>query len=177
MPEKAVIILPYHPAWPAAFTAAARNITTALADALRAIHHIGSTSVPNLPAKPIIDILVVTPDLAALDRRAPHMESLGYQVMGEFGIPGRRYFRRFNPAGDRTHHVHAFQAGSPHITRHLAFRDYLRAHPAAATEYGQLKQRLATAHPHDPEAYMDGKDPFIKQTEAQALQWAASKNG
>jgi GrpB-like predicted nucleotidyltransferase (UPF0157 family) len=104
------------------------------------------------------------------------MESLGYHPMGEFGIPGRRYFRRLTPAGDRTHHVHAFQQGSPHIPRHLAFRDYLRAHPAVATEYGELKQRLAQAHPQDLEAYMAGKDPFIKQTETKALEWAANRS-
>ncbi|HEX3870404.1 MAG TPA: GrpB family protein [Pirellulales bacterium] len=94
---------------------------------------------------------------------------------GEFGIEGRRYFRRDDAAGVRTHHVHAFQIGSHHIARHLAFRDFLRAHPALAMEYSDLKRRLAEAHPHDIDAYMDGKDAFVKAMEARALAWTAKR--
>ena len=71
----------------------------------------------------------------------------------------------------RTHQIHAFQTGSPHIILHLEFRDFLRAHPAFAAEYSELKQQLAAAHPHDMNAYMDGKDGFIKEMEAKALAW------
>jgi GrpB-like predicted nucleotidyltransferase (UPF0157 family) len=103
------------------------------------------------------------------------MQSLGYEVMGEFGISGRRYFRRGNEAGVRTHQLHTFQASSPHIQRHLAFRDFLRAHPAEANQYASLKRSLAEAHPDDMNAYMDGKDGFIRATEAKALAWSAGE--
>jgi GrpB-like predicted nucleotidyltransferase (UPF0157 family) len=103
------------------------------------------------------------------------MRAIGYEAMGEFGIPGRRYFRRDSAAGVRTHQIHAFAAGSTHIRRHLAFRDYLRAHPAIAEAYSHLKQKLAVAHPDDIYAYMDGKDPFIKEVEQKALAWDSSQ--
>ena len=99
------------------------------------------------------------------------MEGLGYEAMGEYGIPGRRYFRRNNSAGTRTHHVHGFEIGTPHILRHLAFRDYLLAHPSIARDYGELKKRLAAAHPSDEVAYADGKDAFVKDHQRRALSW------
>lgn len=104
-----------------------------------------------------------------LDSKRSAMEQLGYEAMGEFGIPGRRYFRKDDASGIRTHHVHAFQSGSPEIERHLVFRDYMIAHPEAAQAYSLLKQRLAQEYPGDKEAYMDGKDPFIKEHLAQAI--------
>jgi GrpB-like predicted nucleotidyltransferase (UPF0157 family) len=118
-------------------------------------------------------MLAVVSDIAAVDRCAAGMGSLGYEAMGEFGIPGRRYFRRDDAAGVRTDQVHTFQQGSPDVSRHLAFRDYMRAHPAPADQYAALKRRLADAHPHDIHAYMDGKDAFIKEMEARALAWVA----
>jgi len=146
-------------------------VKTALGKSLLAIHHIGSTSIPGIHAKPIIDMLAVASDLPEVDQRAQRMQAIGYEAMGEFGIPGRRYFRRDNAAGVRTEQVHAFAVDSPHIRRHLAFRDFLRSHADLAQEYSQLKQRLAVAHPLDMEAYMDGKDAFIRETEARALEW------
>ena len=170
-----VIVVPYDPLWPQAYTLAATEFRAALGSNLLEIHHIGSTSVPGLHAKPIIDLLAVVADLATVDQRVPQMQSLGYESLGEFGISGRRYFRRDNAAGQRTHQVHTFQSDSPQIERHLAFRDFLRAHADVARQYGELKQRLALAHPSDIEAYMVGKDPFIKATEATALAWIAAR--
>lgn len=95
--------------------------------------------------------------------------------MGEFGIEGRRYFRRDDAIGRRTHQIHAFVKGSPHVHRHVAFRDFMRAHPSLAAKYGSLKSQLAEAHPHDIEAYMDGKDALIKELEAQALAWSTAE--
>ena len=95
------------------------------------------------------------------------------QAMGEFGMQGRRYFRKDSGAGVRTHQVHAFAAGSPHLARHLAFRDYLRAHPETAREYGTLKLRLAESCRGDVEAYIAGKDAFVKDAERKALEWIA----
>src|SRR6185312_9887119 len=130
-----VIVVSYDPRWPAEFERAAGEVVEALGQSLLAIHHIGSTSIPGIHAKPIIDMLVVVNDLSLVDQCAERMRGIGYEAMGEFGIAGRRYFRRDNAAGVRTEHVHAFAAGSPHVQRHLAFRDFLRAHADVAQEY------------------------------------------
>ncbi len=167
-----VLVVEYDARWPAAFSRADLELGATMGTNLLALHHIGSTSIPNMSAKPVIDMLAVVQDLAALDDISPRIEQLGYEAMGEFGIPGRRYFRRDDAAGRRTHQLHAFAEGSPHIARHLAFRDYLRSHGDAATEYATLKRRLAQQHPDDMAAYMDGKDAFIRDVEARALVWS-----
>ncbi len=120
-------------------------------------------------------MLAEVASLEELDACAPTMRGLGYVVMGEFGIPGRRYFRKDDASGVRTHQVHAFETGSPGAVRHLAFRDYLRAHADVAQEYSGLKQRLVTACAGDIEAYMDGKDAFVKDVEHRALEWLAAR--
>jgi GrpB-like predicted nucleotidyltransferase (UPF0157 family) len=157
-----VIVVPHDPNWRATFESESRRIAAALGPTVIAVHHIGSTAIPHTYAKPIIDLLVEVRDLAEVDERSPAMESLGYEVMGEFGIAGRRYFRKDDDSGTRTHQVHIFKAGSGQAKRHLAFRDYLIAHPDVAREYSDLKRGLAAAHPNNPDAYMDGKDAFIK---------------
>ncbi|PKB80733.1 MAG: hypothetical protein BZY88_08165 [SAR202 cluster bacterium Io17-Chloro-G9] len=169
-----VRVVAYDPAWKNDFEAERANIACALQDIVVCLHHIGSTAVPGIFAKPIIDILLVVDDTLRLDDMSSAMEQLGYEVMGEFGIPGRRYFRKDNSAGIRIRHVHAFASGSTNIERHLAFRDYLIAHPMKAQAYGQLKQRLAREHPHDMQAYVDGKDLFVKEHEAKAMYWRAA---
>ncbi len=157
-----VEVVPPDPKWRSRFEQEAQAIAPHLASNLVAIHHIGSTSIPGIYAKPIIDILIEVQDIHRVDQPAGGLQSLGYEAMGEFGIPGRRYFRKDNEQGDRTHHVHIFQVGDPEIKRHLDFRDYLRSQPEIAQTYSELKRRLAAAHPHDIEAYMDGKDPWIR---------------
>lgn len=132
---------------------------------LVAIRHIGSTSIPLCDAKPIIDMVAAVTDLELLDELTPAMEALGYEAMGEFGIPGRRYFRKGSAFENRTHQVHAFRSGSPEIDRHLAFRDFLRAHPALVAECVALKRRLAAAHPTDVPAYTAAKSGFIQRIE------------
>jgi GrpB-like predicted nucleotidyltransferase (UPF0157 family) len=170
-----IVVVPYDASWPRAFAQAAGELTSTMGGILLEVHHIGSTAIPGIDAKPVIDILAVVSDIAAVDQRAAEMRVLGYEVMGEFGMDGRRYFRRDNPAGKRTHQVHTFQNGSPHVQRHLAFRDFMRAHPDWAGRYAELKRKLAAAHPFDAAAYMDGKDGFIKDAQAKALAWAARK--
>jgi GrpB-like predicted nucleotidyltransferase (UPF0157 family) len=164
----------YDRLWPQQFAVAAGEIAVAMGGDLLELHHIGSTSIPGMHAKPVIDMLAVVGDLAAVDRSAAKMEAIGYEVMGEFGIGGRRYFRRNDAGGVRAHQVHTFERGSVHVERHLAFRDFMRAHAPLASEYAALKRRLAEAHPHDMTAYMDGKDGFIKEMEARALAWVAA---
>ncbi|MCA9300570.1 MAG: GrpB family protein [Phycisphaerales bacterium] len=156
------------PDWPHAFEREAIAIRSILTTPPVSIEHIGSTSVPGLCAKPIIDLLLEVGDVASLD--AEPLERLGYERMGEFGIPGRRYFRK--GALVRTHHLHAFATGDPGLLRHRAFRDYLRAHPDVARAYGDLKRSLASRNV-EIEAYMDGKHDFVQHHERLALAWIA----
>ena len=169
-----VEVVPHDPRWRDAFEAEAKRVAAALGENVVAVHHIGSTAIPNIYAKPVLDLLVEVRDIDEVDGRGSAMGSLGYEVMGEYGIPGRRYFRKETPEGVRTHHVHAFEAGSPEAARHLAFRDYMIAHPAEAQRYGELKRRLAEQHRQSPEGYMDGKDGFIKEMDRRAARWRNS---
>ena len=170
-----VQVVAHDPTWKDAFEAEATQIAQALGDVVVSVHHIGSTAIPGIAAKPIIDILLEVDDLVRLDNGTSAIERLGYEAMGEFGISGRRYFRKNDASGIRTHQVHAFQAGSGEGERHLAFRDYLIAHPVEAREYGALKQRLAKDHPDDIDAYMDGKDSYIKERERKAIAWRSAQ--
>lgn len=170
-------VIPYRPEWATAFDIEAVRITAALGQVAVHVHHIGSTAIPYTRAKPVIDILLEVGSLEALDRGTPMLEALGYEAMGEFGIPGRRYFRQDDASGNRTHQVHAFETGTPNVLRHLAFRDYLRAHPALAVEYGELKVSLAERHPQDMAAYIAGKDGFVKEHQRRAIVWAVPGQG
>ncbi len=172
-----VSVVAYDERWPHAFAVSSEEVSAALRSNLIEIHHIGSTSIPGIYAKPIIDMLAVVRDLTAIDQRTDRMESLGYEAMGEFGIPGRRYFRRNASNGQRTEHVHAFVVGSVDVLRHLAFRDYLRAFPKIADRYSDLKRRLAAANTNDIDAYIHGKNGFIKEVEASALAWREGHSG
>lgn len=107
-----VDVIPHDPSWRKVFEVELQQINNILEKNVVAIHHIGSTAIPSIYAKPIIDMLVEIGDIVQLDQQNSLMESLGYEVMGEFGIPGRRYFRKNNQAGARTHHVHTFEVGS-----------------------------------------------------------------
>lgn len=165
-----VEVVEYKREWPILFREEAEKIKRILGNELIDIYHIGSTAVENLKAKPIIDIMPVVRDIAKVDSYNKEFEKLGYEPKGEYGIGGRRYFRKGLEV--RTHHVHIFQiSNSKDIERHLAVRDYLRTHPEDVFEYGQLKSKLATLYPSDIEAYCDGKDAFVKELERKALKW------
>ena len=172
---KKVEVVPHDPAWSREFDAEASRIREALGDVVVAVHHIGSTAIPGIPAKPVIDICLEVRALRLLDQQAPEMGRLGYQALGEYGIPERRFFLRDDTEGARTHHVHAFETGSWGVKRHVAFRDYMIAHPQAAAAYGQLKGELLRRHSGDQESYIVGKDPFIREHEARALDWAGAE--
>ena len=169
-----VEVVPHEPNWRSAFETESKLIALALKDNVVAIHHIGSTAIPQIHAKPIIDILVEVKDITKIDVQSSALEALGYEAMGEFGISGRRFFRKGNEAGIRTHHLHGFEVGSPQIERHLAFRDYMIAHSEAAQEYSELKRKLAEKYPDNIQPYMDGKDGFIKEIDRKAAKWRAS---
>ena len=170
-----VEVVPHNPEWHNLFKTEAKAIALALNAIAQTnesnvidIHHIGSTAIPHIYAKPIIDLLVEVKDINEVDRQNHLMENLGYQAMGEYGISGRRYFRKDNSLGTRTHHVHIFETNSPEIKRHLAFRDYMTAHPSEAQQYSNLKRKLAHQYPHDIESYMDGKHDFIQNIDRKA---------
>ncbi len=169
-----VQLVPHDPRWEEEFARESSAVARAMGDLLVAIHHIGSTAIPGIRAKPIIDVLAVVNDIARVDDQASRLQGLGYEAKGEFGIPGRRYFRKDDAMGNRTHHLHTFQVGSPQIERHLAFRDFLRAHREYAVEYDALKGRLVELHPADMASYVDGKDAFIKEMDARAAAWRST---
>lgn len=166
-------VVPYDPNWLAMFDAEAEDIAVILGAELVAIHHIGSTSIPAIKAKPVIDLLVEVHDIEKMDDFNADMVALGYEPMGEYGIPGRRFFRKPDEF-TRTHHVHVFGAGHPDIERHLDFRDYLIAHPEEAQAYSRMKEGLAREYPEDVERYTEGKDAFIKEIDAKAKAWNAN---
>lgn len=172
-----VEVVPHDPRWRDAFKSEAMHVEAALGSNVVAIHHIGSTAIPGIHAKPVIDLLVEVDDIEAIDARRSAMETIGYQVMGEFGIPGRRYFRKDDRHGARTHQVHAFQAGWAEVERHLAFRDYMIAHPADAQRYSELKRKLAEDYPWDMDGYVDGKDGFIREMDRRAAEWRSAQPG
>src|ERR671932_1017165 len=172
-----VEVVPHDPRWRDAFEAEAKHVADALGENVVAVHHIGSTAIPDIYAKPVVDLLVEVRDITEVDGRSSAMESLGYEVMGEYGIPGRRYFRKDSREGIRTHNIHAFEAGSAEVERHLAFRDYMIAHPGDAQRYSELKRRLAEEHPQSMDRYIDGKDGFIKEMDRRAARWRASQSG
>lgn len=168
MTPREVRVVPHDPAWTEAFETEATVLRSILGDEALAVHHIGSTAVPGLSAKPTVDVLVEVRKIRKVDDFNGVLVGRDYEVWGEYGIPGRRFFTK-NRGSVRTHNIHVFKAGTPEVERHLAFRDYLIQHPETARAYGNLKSDLAKEHPTDIEAYMDGKDAFIKETERAAL--------
>jgi GrpB-like predicted nucleotidyltransferase (UPF0157 family) len=171
-----VDLVPHSPAWAEMAAAETQRLKGALGDVLVTVHHMGSTSIPGIMAKPIVDMIPIVTDLDALDAATPRVVALRYRSFGEFGIPTRRYFHWTDPAtGKRTFQLHCFAVDSPQIARHIAFRDYLRAHPAKAKEYEAEKIRAAALHPDNTLDYNAEKNDWIKATEILALKWAAKR--
>jgi GrpB-like predicted nucleotidyltransferase (UPF0157 family) len=153
-----IVVVDYDPAWPRMFETLRSRIQPALADVALAIEHVGSTAVPGLAAKPIVDIdVVVSPDdvATAIERLA----ELGYAHKGDLGVPGREAFA--HPPDTPRHHLYVCPAGNSALANHLAVRDYLRAHADAAREYADLKKRLAAMFADDVDVYVEGKSAFI----------------
>jgi len=169
---------PYDPRWPQLFEEEKRHLLECLpAGLIRRVEHMGSTAVPGLPAKPIVDMLIEVSDLeAARSQIAPVLEARGYDsfwrpTSGDDVPPFYAWFIKRHPVtGERTHHLHMITDG-PEFAGHwdnLVFRDYLRAHPDVAAEYGKLKTSLARTHRHDRVAYTAAKGAFIAKVMEQA---------
>ncbi|MBM7553576.1 GrpB family protein [Thalassobacillus pellis] len=170
-----VEVTSYNPEWKRKFEKEAKLLRDIFGVLVADIHHIGSTSVECMKAKPIIDIMPVVYDIKKVDEKNDDMRKIGYQPKGEYGIPGRRYFRK---GGDlRTHHVHIFEFGDNNIERHLAFRDYLRTYTQARVDYGNLKTKLAERFPNDMDSYIEGKEKFVVKLEGEALKWYRKQSG
>jgi len=165
-----VAIAPYTPHWPIRAEALIADIHAAASEAFRALHHIGSTSVPGLAAKPVIDLLGESDSLALIDTARAALKGLGYRWRGEGGMIGRRYFTLDDPdTGVRGVHLHVYAVHDPAIAWHLAFRDRLRADPATAAAYEREKRRCAALHPDDSSAYTTSKKAWTDRVAAEAL--------
>lgn len=170
-PEKREIeLVPYQTQWEELFQKEAQALSDVLGDELTTLHHIGSTAIPGIFAKPIIDMLPVVKKIEAIDQLTPSLEALGYEAYGEFGMLGRRFFVKLKN-GKRIFHVHIFQEGHPDIERHVRFRDYLRSHESEAQAYSELKKELVKKSPDDIEKYCWGKEDFVKAIEIKSFLW------
>ena len=159
---RTIVVVDYDSTWPKAFEQLRSNIWPAVADFALAVEHVGSTSVPGLAAKPVIDISAVVSNEADVSVAIERLATLGYVHRGNLGVEGREAFD--SPHALPAHHLYVCPSDSLALVNHLKLRDHLRANPSAAKEYGELKRRLAAQFPHDIDRYIDGKTDFILRT-------------
>jgi GrpB-like predicted nucleotidyltransferase (UPF0157 family) len=169
--DPAVRIVDYDSTWPALAEAELRRVTQSLGPVAVRSAHVGSTAVPGLAAKPIVDLLVAVDALEPRARYVEPLERLGYLFAPAPESPDRHFFAK-PPQRPRSHHLHVVESGSEHEFRHLAVRDFLRAHPDEAAGYAALKRRVVARDPHDRLAYIEGKDGYITALERRAVAWA-----
>lgn len=160
-----VNVLPYDPNWGKQFIQEAHHLSKRFPGLFLDLIHVGSTSVPDLCAKPIIDVVGVVSDVQALTPLSPDFESLGYDCRGELGLPFRRYFTK---KGRLSVNLHVYPLNHPEIDRLCLFRQYLIDHPEAKTHYARLKQQLARQFPLDVNAYCNGKTDFILEIDGKS---------
>lgn len=165
-----VEVVPYDESWPELFKREAAFLQDILHDCIQEIHHIGSTAVPGFFAKPTIDIMLVVESLHTVDVKEAVIVEAGYKPRGENGIKNRRFYTK-DVDGKRKYHLHFFEEGSPNIIRHIALREYLKAHPNARRSYGGLKRSLAWEYPFNMKAYVEGKHEFVRELECRAIRW------
>lgn len=154
-----VIVVDYDSSWPDTFERLRSHIWPSIQDVATAIEHVGSTAVPGLAAKPVIDMTIVVPTAAAMRTVIDRLAMVGYRHRGDLGVPGREAFA--SPDGTPEHHLYACVAGNDGLRNHLAVRDHLRSNPSAAQAYGTLKKQLAAQFTGDIGGYVDGKTEFI----------------
>jgi GrpB-like predicted nucleotidyltransferase (UPF0157 family) len=168
--DPAIRIVDPDPAWAGAAQAEIDRIAAALGPVALGLEHVGSTSVPGLAAKPILDLQLSVASLEPLSAFGDPLARLGYRFVPDPEMPDYLFFGR-PPERPRTHHLHVCETGSDQERRHLAVRDFLRAHPDEAAAYAQLKRAVAERHPRDRLAYMAGKDRYVVELQARALRW------
>ena len=158
-----IVVVPYNANWPVRFRIESQLLHVALADVKPVIEHIGSTSIPGLAAKPVIDMLVGVPSLDEFEPHADQLALYGYEYIPEYerALPDRRFFKRVI-RGVRTHHVHVVQLDGLYWKRYLKFRNNLRADAWLAARYAELKRRLAGRFRYDRDAYTNGKSGFVE---------------
>jgi GrpB-like predicted nucleotidyltransferase (UPF0157 family) len=166
MPDP-VIIVDYDPRWPQLFEELRAPVAAALGDLVVVVEHVGSTAVPGLAAKPIIDMDVVVPSVGRVPEAIVRLAPLGYAHRGDLGISGREAFT--SPAGKPRRHLYICALDSRELRRHLAFRDYLLTHPDEAKAYGELKQAAALSFTDDRIAYNEAKTEFVERVLQRAL--------
>ncbi len=171
----AVVVSPYSAEWPECFLAIREELLVVFSPIAVAIEHIGSTSVPGLAAKPVIDVLLGAPSLAEVESRIEALGGLDYAYIKKYEdvLPMRRYFVK-SPAASFRIHLHAVERGSRIWQEHLAFRGALRSHPALRARYQSLKLQLAQTFADDKAAYSVAKDPFVQSVLDAALERSAS---
>jgi GrpB-like predicted nucleotidyltransferase (UPF0157 family) len=152
------VVVDYDPDWPARFEAIRARIAPALGPLAVSIEHVGSTSIPGLAAKPVIDIDVVVADRSAIPAAVAALTGLGYEHLGQLRVRDREAFRR--PPGTEKHNLYVCPADGEGLRNHLALRHHLRTHPEAVQAYAELKRRLADEAP-DIDAYVIGKTDLI----------------
>lgn len=167
-----VNLVRYNAAWPQMADEFSKQLG-ALGNALVIVHHIGSTSVIDMVAKPVIDLMPLVTDIDTLDAKRGVVEALGYVWHGEYGVAGRRFCTLADGGGNRVAQLHFYALESPHARRQIAFRDYLRAFPDVAAAYVVEKQRACLLFPDDSTAYSAEKGDWIRAVEAKALDWFA----
>ncbi|MCI0349056.1 MAG: GrpB family protein [Acidobacteriales bacterium] len=176
MPHHQIVIVDYDPRWPGLYEDERARILDAVGPLIAAIEHVGSTSVPGLAAKSVIDIMVGVSTLADADHCIEPIERLGYRYVPEYEdeIPGRRFFKKLLPDGMHTHHIHVVKISSPFWDDHLLFRDYLRAHPDTAWEYECVKRALAP-HFSSGNDYANAKTNYITEVLEKARAWQSTR--
>ncbi|MFT9488459.1 MAG: GrpB family protein [Tepidibacillus sp.] len=165
--KRKVEVVCHQSEWKQQFDHEANILREVFGNLISDIHHIGSTAIPGIKAKPIIDMLIEVKEIDEVDHFNYKLYQLGYISKGENGIVNRRFFIKGDEF-NRTHHVHIFQTGNKEIDRHIRFRDYLIKHPDEAEFYSNLKEELAKKYPYDIEEYIKGKDQFIKVIDQKA---------
>jgi GrpB-like predicted nucleotidyltransferase (UPF0157 family) len=170
--DPAIRIVEHDPQWPERAREELARVAEALGPIAVRLEHVGSTSVPGLGAKPIVDMQVSVVDIERQDDYVGPLEGLGYLFAPDPAFPDYHYFAKPH-ARPRTHHLHVCEHGSHQELRHVAVRDFLRAHPDEAARYEELKRELVRRHPQDRLAYVAGKDSFMVELEARAVRWAA----
>jgi len=172
----AVVVADHDAAWATQFLAVEALIRRQVGDAVTAVDHIGSTSVPGLAAKPVIDVLVRVIDLDRIDARFDDaMAAVGFASRGEFAISGRRFYVRPADGQHLRTHVHLVPLWHRAAGDHLRFRDYLRVNDQLASRYGLLKRQLAQAYPDDIDTYMSGKADLMHRISGEARHYYANR--